>query len=784
MFNQSTIKTLLVAAGLAGIFPAVPVSANLPKAVSRIKTGGAAPAVEAPIFSGVTKSKRLAPESTTAKADFTVKGADALVAVYSESFDNGMEGWTIDPSDPNVTWTTQDMGSTKSFSAIEAGDKASLYVDGPYQTFKRAKSGVISPVLTVPTNGVLTFYVGYSLNYNDVASLTLSVSDDGFATEKQLWSSLDEKGEKPWAWRYVTIDVADMAGKQVQLKFLYGPGTSDSFGMGGYLGDYAIDALKLSGMKPVESVDVMTGEEIALSDLSTGDVKSWLWTMPGAVPETSAEANPVIYYTRDGKYDISLTVTDGSGATSTKTCPGFVTVTGTEPVARIIPPATFRLSTNRLPLVAPLVPVTFRDGSKGFPTERQWSFMHVTDDPSELVTSEEENPEVAFAYLHDKSIGLAVANQHGASLDTIKVTAEYSGVVTNMRPTDAATTFDMGDWGIFPGSNTRKITAYAERFSAPSRPIMIPGAYVFFNRADAESISDQIANVGVHLYTSENGLPGKRIDSFWWSVYELDLPSVSGEMVGTAFPFTDNPIVDGEFFIVVDGIPEFTETCAVSFGMAKFRGEGNTAYMLKDGTWMGADEYFPAGANHTSFMVYPQVIHSVMASLAADKGPVTFDKNGGKKDYPIFSCMGYDFPVESDATWLRATGEPNGMTVDDIHIECDPLPDAVEQRTGKLTLTDGASTLEIPVVQTKQNSAEDVTIGEQAPVAFPSVFTDVVRVYGLEAGAEATAYTAAGVAVWQGTVGGDGMVEIDGTSFPRGIIVVTDGTSAVKAVKK
>ena len=70
-------------------------------------------------------------------------------------------------------------------------------------------------------------------------------------------------------------------------------------------------------------------------------------------------------------------------------------------------------------------------------------------------------------------------------------------------------------------------------------------------------------------------------------------------------------------------------------------------------------------------------------------------------DYPIFSYLGYEMPVASDSEWLRANGEPNGMTVDDIHIECDALPSRHRRAHRTLTLTDGASTLDIRVVQSR-----------------------------------------------------------------------------------
>ncbi len=738
-------------------------------------------------FAPTTRLNTPARANSALKADFTIDGADALAPVYSDNFDSGIGAWLAEPSGSAIEWSTKRIaaaGEPKSFSAIDPDDVASLYVEGPYQTFKRGVSTLTSGTVRVPERASLSMYVGYSLNYNDMASLVLSVSEDDFETEVTLWNSLEQQGDRVWAWRYVSADLSAFEGKEVKLRFTYGAGTGDSFGTGGYMADFAIDGLAVSGLKSVESVDVMTGEAITLADMSEGNPVAWKWTLPGAVPSTSTETSPSVYYTADGIYDISLEVTDADGNTASRTRTAFVNVTGTAPVAKIVPPATFRSSANRKYLVAPMVPVRFSDGSAGFPSEHSWAFTHTVDgDPDAVSFSNEANPEVAYPYLHDHLATLSVSNSHGSSDDMCEVTAEYSGVVTNLRPEDTMTTFDMDDWGIFPGSNTRKITAYAERFSAPSRPVMIDGAYVFFNRADAEEITDQIANVGVHIYTSKNGKPDKRLDSWWWFVSELDLPSASGQAVGTSFPFTEAPFVDGEFFIVVDGIPEYTETCAVSFGMAAFRDHDNTSLMLKDGEWISVADYFPAGANHTSFMIYPSVHHSVMASLADSDAPVAIGPKGGTVDYPIFSYLGYEMPVASDSEWLRATGEPNGMTVDDIHIECDALPAGTDERTGTLTLTDGASTLDIRVVQSRSSGISSIVDSVAEPTVFPSVFTDSFDVYGLNAGDSVTVFSLTGAMIWSGRAS-DSSLRIDASAFAPGVYVVATPTKAIKAVKK
>ena len=746
-------------------------------------------------YTEMKSTKRFATSDAPFKADFSIEGVDAsLIPMISYNFDDGYQGWTIENT-THATWSTKQIsapGTDKSFSNIDPTDVKSLYVEGDYRVYNREKTRAVSPKMTIPENAVLTFYVGCSLNWEDTNRLKLIVSENGFPEEGDeeettnvLWCSSDETGARPWMWRKITVNLQDYIGKEVQFKFLYTYGSSDDiFRVGGYGGDYSIDNFVISGRQSVNHIDVMTGEEIHLVDITAGEITSWEWNMPGAVPSTSTEKNPTIYYTTDGDYDVSLTVSDAAGNTDTKTIANFVTVTGTAPVAKIVPPATFRYASNRLPMVAPLVPVTFHDGSSGFPTTRTWAFTGASEDPDEIVTSKEEHPEVAFAYLHEQTATMVSQNHHGTSSDQLEFAVEYYGPVTNVRPTDGATTFDMQDWGVFPGSNNHNFTAYAERFSKPSRPVMVSGAYVFFNRADAGDLVDQISSVGVHLYTSKDGKPDQKIDSFWWSVFELDTKNSAGDVVGTWFPFTYHPFVDDEFFIVVDGIPEVKEATQdagatmVTFLMAPFRAEGNTALFLKDGEWKECSDYFPAGANHTSYYMYPVVSHSVMAPLSNDTGIIPVGSDEGTAEFQIFSLLGRTANPEIDCDWLRVASAPGEYTVDTLKIAYDKLPSGVKEREGHITLTDGASTLVLTVRQTSTTSVETVV----ASAITVRREGDILRIGGIAPEEELTIYAVNGSRVYS-DIPSESVISIDMSAWNPGVYVLINGKNTYKFIK-
>ncbi len=67
------------------------------------------------------------------------------------------------------------------------------------------------------------------------------------------------------------------------------------------------------------------GGVVNFTDLSVGNPTSWSWTFPGATPATSTMQNPVVTYTADGIYNVTLTATNANG-TDTETITGYIEV--------------------------------------------------------------------------------------------------------------------------------------------------------------------------------------------------------------------------------------------------------------------------------------------------------------------------------------------------------------------------------------------------------------------------------------------------------------------------
>ncbi len=727
---------------------------------------------------------------------FTADVPDAHHAVWCENFDGGISSWTVTSGSGGVTWSAAATSGAKAFSAIDPADKKSLYVSGPYQTFKREISSLTSAEVSVPAGCSLECWVGFSQNYDSYCRLIVSVSDDNFATSTDVWSSKDETGDTGWRWHHVAAGLEEWSGKNIRIRLTYSWGSSDTFQTGGYMGDFYVDNLTLTGFSPVGKVKVDAGEEITF--VSLVDADSYLWNFgENAVPSTSDKARPVVCYTAAGSYDVTLTVTQ-SGTQKSYCQQAMVDVEDMAPVAKIGAPATFRFADNRRYMVAPLAGVTFTDKSTGFPTSRQWEFKGLTDGDEESVfTTTEANPTVNYMYRHQWDVNLEVANSKGSSSATCPVAVEYDGVICNWQPSDYITYFDMDDWGHFPGSTASKvnITQYAERFSAPSRPITVDGVYLYFTNVnlDAEDVTVQIQNLGVHLYSCVDGQPAERLESWWWQCNELDF--TPGGTTACWFPFTykytdDNgnektympPVVDDEFFIVVDGFPVTTDNTQVTLGMATWRSNGNTAYMYKDGKWQSADSYFGPDRN-TSLAVMPYISHSVMTMLPVGVDKVSFGREGGRHTVDFFSFLGWKKEVECDADWCRITNTPSEYTLDELVVECDPIS-GVSDREAHIKITDlcGAGTYTLTVAQSDVSGVE--TVADNAVSLNVVDNGDGTITIGYPEGTSALTVTdvAGRILVTVSPATGTTSAVVDMSRFGRGAYIVFSTESSVKVI--
>ena len=72
------------------------------------------------------------------------------------------------------------------------------------------------------------------------------------------------------------------------------------------------------------------GEVIQLTDLSNGNPTSWEWNFPDGTPASSTDQNPVVSYTNEGTFDVSLSIQNADGERETKVFENFITIGNTD----------------------------------------------------------------------------------------------------------------------------------------------------------------------------------------------------------------------------------------------------------------------------------------------------------------------------------------------------------------------------------------------------------------------------------------------------------------------
>ena len=160
------------------------------------------------------------------------------------------------------------------------------------------------------------------------------------------------------------------------------------------------------------NINIVPGENVSFSDLSTGNPTSWVWTFQGGTPSTSIQQNPIIQYNNPGIYTVSLTASNGTNS-DTKTKTGYITVEGG---------LAANFSANSTQINSGGI-VNFSDASMGNPTSWSWNFPGGTPSVSSL-----QNPTVVYSSSGQYSVSLTVSN--GITSQT-KTLSNYITVSSN-----------------------------------------------------------------------------------------------------------------------------------------------------------------------------------------------------------------------------------------------------------------------------------------------------------------------------------------------------------------
>ena len=172
-----------------------------------------------------------------------------------------------------------------------------------------------------------------------------------------------------------------------------------------------------------DNTNIVEGQTVNFTDLSTEYPSSWSWTFDGGTPATSTDQNPQVTYFTAGTYTVSLYVENPNG-NDTETKTAYITVSeNTTP-----PVADFSASQTDIQVGES---VNFTDLSQNYPTSWSWEFEGGTPN-----TSTEQNPQnIVYNTAGTYQVRLVATNAAG---NDVEVKTAY--ITVNLDYCDAGAT--------------------------------------------------------------------------------------------------------------------------------------------------------------------------------------------------------------------------------------------------------------------------------------------------------------------------------------------------------
>ena len=234
-----------------------------------------------------------------------------------------------------------------------------------------------------------------------------------------------------------------------------------SSGRKNYVGVFQIAPPPLTAQFTGSPTTICTGGSVTFTDQSISGPTAWTWSFPGGTPSSFAGQNPPpVTYAAPGTYDVTLTVTNGTGSDSeVKT--GYITVKSVVADFTGTPLTVVQGNT-----------VTFTDNSSCGPLTWNWSFPGGS--PSSY--SGQTPPPVAYSTVGTYNVSLTVTNASGSDVKTRTGYVQVVAPVFNMTNGTVTTcTGDFYDSG-GPSASYQNSETYILTFY-PSTP----GAMIRFN---------------------------------------------------------------------------------------------------------------------------------------------------------------------------------------------------------------------------------------------------------------------------------------------------------------
>lgn len=558
------------------------------------------------------------------KADFKAD-IDNYEVVYHQGFDSMEETttWEFSTGSEFAITSKSPIKDVPDFSAINPESKSSLYHNYSNES---SISIATSPVMTIPENAKLRFYMVFNpvfLYWGNI--LIYACENSETAVPVEIWNADDEAYEAATddvKWNQYYVDLSEYAGREIYFALAYDTGGDQML-----LDDFEV----VTALPESDVVNVVAGNTVSFTDLSTGHPESWSWQLPGTLEGASSVQNPTVTYNTPGTYDVTLTVTRGE-ETDTEVRRGYVVVAGGSPSAEIGLPDRVYFSPEA-GIVVPLdTPLSFTDKSKGGPTSWLWTLPG-----TDLKSAVTQNVTVKYENAGMYDIDLTVTNDFGNSSTYIYgVKAGGESLVWNIpaRYNGDLGIISLGWYGSYGGTNWLDMDAFAERFEAPLAPATVSGVNIYFASVNHSNGANELT-VSL-MVPGADGMPATELAKTSLTLDKLvDASETYNDP--TWFPF-DTPVnVNTPFFITVSGFPNDEGDDIIMYSLRREDGVNTAYHLLKelDNNYepTGETKWYSQDEDPTSFAIAPKIMFGAepvgVANLnAEDEAPEIFNMQG------------------------------------------------------------------------------------------------------------------------------------------------------------
>lgn len=563
------------------------------------------------------------------KADFTA--AESSQTYYEIGWDDLDEASTWHYYGINdQTWTlatSPQLENVNPFSTIDAKSKYSLTI---YYATTNQRERAVSPELEVKPNSHVEFYLAFGGVWLHAANLTFMVNDLTAGTQDVLFDAFKWAQTNAFtgpSWEQFSFDLAKYAGHTCTFEFIYEGNDGDNM---------AIDAFKLKQEASGEDakINIFEGEKVHFQDLSQGHPTAWLWTITGEETITSTEQHPVITFDKAGKYTVKL-VASKDAETSEVTKADYVVVSAAAPKAHIGLPDGAYKSPYAYAFVPVGVPMTYKDNSTGNPTSWSWKF-----EGTDVATSTEQNPTVTYTKEGKYGMELVVENAAGTDRDFLVLAIQAGGKqeIWNIDSEELGMIggIALGWYGYYGGTNWLGMKSFAEKYGKPMAKATVEGVTLYFDDVASES-ADVPITVTLHAVDAD-GMPGEVLATSTLTAGDLQVSKT--DILPTKFMF-DAPVeIDGEFFVVVDGMNDVTgDYDNINLLAVAASGRNGSAYHLLE----DEDESHNPLGTYTWYKEEDEGVSLCVAPIMEykfDPSSISGIKDGETKKIEIFDLSG------------------------------------------------------------------------------------------------------------------------------------------------